>query len=351
MTRNLLNCNMSQTFGSVGCLKLSCRFILCTGTNINIGGKLAAKHYTIRSNNFLFDTVVCDNGYSANKAIHVRHSLIQKRLFFYSTLCTKEAILSGETDRYNGVWVDMTKNSLSEDDLTKVLLASLEAWKKDKIKAVWLQVPLSRGTVFSVSSKFGFQFHHAEGEKALLYLWMNTQQESRIPIFATHQVGVSGMAVRDDTKEVLVVKDKNRPFQLWKFPGGLSDLGEDIAATAEREVFEETGVKTEYQSVLAFRQQHKPPGAFGRSDLYVICRLKPLTYELNPCQEEIESCRWMSLEELKSEVQATSLTHIMAELVLYGLRHGFQQVDITSYQMASIYKGLKFHIFHRPFGS
>ncbi|XP_055895275.1 nucleoside diphosphate-linked moiety X motif 6-like isoform X2 [Biomphalaria glabrata] len=282
MTRNLLNCNMSQTFGSVGCLKLSCRFILCTGTNINIGGKLAAKHYTIRSNSFLFDTVVCDNGYSTNKAIHVRHSLIQKRLFFYSTLCTKEAILSGETDRYNGVWVDMTKNSLSEDDLTKVLL---------------------------------------------------------------------GMAVRDDTKEVLVVKDKNRPFQLWKFPGGLSDLGEDIAATAEREVFEETGVKTEYQSVLAFRQQHKPPGAFGRSDLYVICRLKPLTYELNPCQEEIESCRWMSLEELKSEVQATSLTHIMAELVLYGLRHGFQQVDITSYQMASIYKGLKFHIFHRPFGS
>ena len=30
----------------------------------------------------------------------------------------------------------------------------------------------------------------------------------------------------------------------WKFPGGLSNFGEDIPDTAVREVWEETGIKT-----------------------------------------------------------------------------------------------------------
>ena len=32
--------------------------------------------------------------------------------------------------------------------------------------------------------------------------------------------------------------------QRWKFPGGLSDLGEGICSTAVREVLEETGIET-----------------------------------------------------------------------------------------------------------
>ncbi|KAH9499478.1 Nucleoside diphosphate-linked moiety X motif 6 [Bulinus truncatus] len=279
----------------------------------------------------------------------LRSSIVPYRLFSMGPTHRKDLeIFSGKTDRYNGIWVDLSQKSFCAEELIKLLSGSLDLWKSQNIRTVWLKVFLSQGIIFTVASKFGFIFHHAEGNEALLYLWMNPQSESRIPLFATHQVGVSGMALKEDTKEVLVVKDKNRPFQLWKFPGGLSDLGEDIATTAEREVLEETGVETEYQSVLAFRQQHNPPGAFGRSDLYVICRLRPKTFELIPCEEEIESCRWMPLEELKAEVQATSLTHKMAELALYGLEHGFDRVDINSYQMASIYKGLKFHIFHRP---
>ena len=36
---------------------------------------------------------------------------------------------------------------------------------------------------------------------------------------------------------------------MWKFPGGLSELNEDIGSTAEREVLEETGVRSSKISI------------------------------------------------------------------------------------------------------
>ena len=159
----------------------------------------------------------------------------------------------------------------------------------------------------------------------------------------------SGIVFNEKTNEALVVKDKNRSYSsLWKFPGGLSDLGEDIAVTAQREVFEETGVRSEFKSVLAFRQQHTHPGAFGRSDLYYLCRLKPLTFELNPCQEEIEACEWMHIDQLVQEVHASSMTLSVARLMKSGLAHGFDTVDLVATPMQSIYKGLTYNIYHKP---
>ena len=54
----------------------------------------------------------------------------------------------------------------------------------------------------------------------------------------------------NDKREVLLVKDKHKGA-LWKFPGGLSDHGEGIGEAAVREVWEETGVETEFRSVLS----------------------------------------------------------------------------------------------------
>jgi hypothetical protein len=40
-----------------------------------------------------------------------------------------------------------------------------------------------------VGAKYGFKYHHAENDQAVLYKWLLTEKESKIPIFATHQVG------------------------------------------------------------------------------------------------------------------------------------------------------------------
>ena len=106
---------------------------------------------------------------------------------------------------------------------------------------------------------------------------------------------------------------------------------------------------SEFLSVLAFRQQHHQPGAFGRSDIFIVCRLKPLNFDIDHCHNEISHCKWMSLEELYTNTAEISpITHRMCRLLLSGLQNGFNEVDIKPKEMKSIYKGLKYKLYHRP---
>ncbi|XP_070196722.1 nucleoside diphosphate-linked moiety X motif 6-like [Littorina saxatilis] len=106
----------------------------------------------------------------------------------------------------------------------------------------------------------------------------------------------------------------------------------------------------EFKSIVAFRQQHEQPGAFGRSDFYVLCRLQPLTYDLKPCSEEILQCRWMTVGELRSQSNKSSLTVRLTDIVQRGLDKGFDHVDIGLEQHRSLYRGMTFKLFFRPLG-
>jgi ADP-ribose pyrophosphatase YjhB (NUDIX family) len=144
---------------------------------------------------------------------------------------------------------------------------------------------------------YGFKFHHAEGDEATMLLWLPTNSESVVPPFATHHCGVGcALTVKkgDDTK-ILLVKEKSKQ-SAWKLPGGYVNLGEDFSAAAVREVFEETGVKSEFESVLTVRHSHKIQ--FGRSDVYIICRMKALSEDIQ-IDSEIEDAKWISLQEFK----------------------------------------------------
>ena len=103
----------------------------------------------------------------------------------------------------------------------------------------------------------------------------------------------------------------------------------------------------EFQSVLAFRQHHHLPMAFGQSDLYFICRMKPLTYKIIPCPDEVLKCQWLPVCELQLSPLATQLSNRVAELVLKGLREGFSQFDIGSEEWPSIISDHTYHLFLR----
>lgn len=87
-----------------------------------------------------------------------------------------------------------------------------------------------------------------------------------------------------------------------KLPGGLVNPGEDISEAVEREVLEETGIKSKFVSLCAFRESHK--GLFGNSDLYCICILKldgkayDKINEASPVPQETEiaATKWMALD-------------------------------------------------------
>lgn len=118
----------------------------------------------------------------------------------------------------------------------------------------------------------------------------------------------------NDKREVLLVKDKYKGA-MWKFPGGLSDHGEGIGEAAVREVWEETGVETEFRSVLSMRHQHDVQ--FGNSDLYFVCRLMLKAgggLDINKCNDEIAEACWMPLEQFKKETRHSMLA-VVADML------------------------------------
>ncbi len=62
-----------------------------------------------------------------------------------------------------------------------------------------------------------------------------------------------------------------------------------------REVFEETGVETEFQTVVCFRHWHGY--RYGKSDIYFVCRLNPLSTTITMQTREIQECIWMPVDD------------------------------------------------------
>ncbi|KAG8592822.1 hypothetical protein GDO81_000637 [Engystomops pustulosus] len=253
----------------------------------------------------------------------------------------------GKVDRFGGVSVRLQPGHQRDE-------AAFRSWLQDAIKrwseegriAVWMHVPIMLSGLITCAASEGFTFHHAENDTSTLTLWLK-DGPNRLPGNATHQVGVAGAVLDEVSGKVLVVQDRNKTVNAWKFPGGLSDPGEDIGATAVREVFEETGIKSEFQSLLSIRQQHKHPGAFGKSDMYIICRLKPLSYNINFCSQECLRCEWMDLKELAYTSNTTPITSRIAKLLFYGYREGFHNIDLTVRTFPAVYSGLFYSLYHK----
>ena len=102
--------------------------------------------------------------------------------------------------------------------------------------------------------------------------WLDKASINKFPSFATHYVGVGGLVLSKDRQKILAIQEQKPIIEgLWKLPGGLVETGESIPEACIREVFEETGVKTSFQSILGFREVLN--FKFGQPDLYFVCML------------------------------------------------------------------------------
>ena len=174
------------------------------------------------------------------------------------------------------------------------LAHSLDAWEDEGYKVVWLEIPISKSALVPGAVEAGFTYHHANETDVLLT--RRLEEGAVIPPYATHYIGVGGV-VLSYTNEILVVSERYREYNpnrrgpAYKLPGGALQAGEHIADAAVREVLEETGVKTKFESLVCFRHWHGY--RYGKSDIYFVCRLHPLSEEINIQEEEIAVSRWM----------------------------------------------------------
>lgn len=203
-------------------------------------------------------------------------------------------ILPHVVNRFNGI--EINTDDLPQDPAVfeKRLSAALTKWIQDQRLLVWLHLPIEQAALIPVATAAGFVFHHSEPHYTLLVRQLQT--DALVPGYATHYIGAGGVVI-NRRQELLVVSERHRssarPY--YKLPGGALHPGEHLADGVIREVYEETGVETKFEAVVCWRHWHGY--RYGKSDIYFICRLSPLTEAIDLDAWEIEECRWMPVEE------------------------------------------------------
>jgi 8-oxo-dGTP pyrophosphatase MutT (NUDIX family) len=203
-------------------------------------------------------------------------------------------VLPFKTNPYSGVLPNPANLPTTAKAFKEQLSFSLEQWRSEGYKIVWLEIPVVKAKLVAPATKLGFVFHHAT--ETYLMMTLKLAADAGMLHYATHYAGVGGV-VLDEQNNILVVRenmreDKPTPFKL---PGGFVDVGEHLEAAAVREVWEETGIKAKFESLVCVRLWHA--NRFGKSDFYFVCRLSPLTFDITPQEAEIAECRWMPVAE------------------------------------------------------
>ncbi|CAL9014970.1 unnamed protein product [Prunus brigantina] len=251
--------------------------------------------------------------------------------------------LVGTNDPYGGVIVHINE-PMDPATFLSLITSSIAHWKLQGKKGVWIKLPLDRVNLVEAAVKEGFWYHHAEPDYLMLVYWI-PQTPHTLPANATHRVGI-GAFVINPNREVLVVQEKSGLLQgkgVWKFPTGVVDEGEDICAAAVREVKEETGIDSEFVEILAFRQSHK--SFFEKSDLFFVCMMQPLSFDIQKHDQEIEAAQWMAFEEYAAQpfVQKNELLNYINDICkakIDGQYSGFSPVptmSISDQKMSYLY--------------
>ncbi len=103
--------------------------------------------------------------------------------------------------------------------------------------------------------------------------------------------------VFNDKQQVLMVKEMDE--QLYSFPGGWCDIGVSPQENAKREVFEESGIVCEIESLVAvfFRDLYKKSNPNLISEYVIYFKAKAIGGSLNP-NHEIEEAGFYDLNQL-----------------------------------------------------
>lgn len=106
-----------------------------------------------------------------------------------------------------------------------------------------------------------------------------------------------------------------------------------------REVYEETNIQTEFDSLISLRHTHN--AMFDCSDMYIIVSLKPLSENIEKCEREIAECKWMDIDEYLQHPDVHELNRFFVHKYLDYVKknikiectHGIHQILKKTYTL------------------
>ncbi len=201
-------------------------------------------------------------------------------------------MLISEKNAFAGRIVDPDALPADAHEFARELMSSVPAWRAEGIRVVWLRLPIARSEFVPIAVAAGFVYHHAD--ESGLMLIARLVDGSHAPPYATHYIGAGGAVFTEDRK-LLVIQERHHTRRHYKLPGGALHPGEHIVDAVCREVEEETGIRTEFLSLVCFRHWHGY--RHGKSDIYFVTRLKPLNLDISIDPSEIAEAFWMPVDE------------------------------------------------------
>lgn len=232
--------------------------------------------------------------------------------------------LTATTNPFRGIVPEPTALPEDPQAFRQRLHHSLQIWQQEGGLVVWLEIPIHRAQLIPVAVEAGFSFHHSD--ETYLMLTRRLVSDAFIPPYATHYIGAGGVVI-NDAQELLVVSERyrRRKGPAYKLPGGALQPGEHLAEAVMREVLEETGVQTQFEALVCFRHWHGY--RHGKSDIYFVCRLKPLSLDIAMQTEEISECLWMPVNTFLNDHNVSPFNKQIVQATLEGRGLAPSQVE------------------------
>lgn len=97
---------------------------------------------------------------------------------------------------------------------------------------------------------------------------------------------------------------------------------------AIREVLEETGVQTKFDSLVCIRHalggENRVSFGFGCSDLYIVIALKPETQDITKCEREIARCEWMDFDKYLAHPKVHQMNRLFLQTFISNEARGIK---------------------------
>ena len=202
-------------------------------------------------------------------------------------LVTDHTTIKIREDRYGGIIIDESTVNQPLEELEECLVKIISTHGNKNL--IWITLPIGRSNYIPVFTNYDFNFYDCS-EKSITLLKKLTHNPTT-PTATNHTIGV-GAFIRNEN-DILVIKDSI--YKTYKLPGGYIDNKENISQALKREVIEETGINIEMESIVSIG--HFSPGQFNESNIYIVCKAKPLSTLINIADsQEIIEARWINID-------------------------------------------------------
>ncbi|HEY7340660.1 MAG TPA: NUDIX domain-containing protein [Ktedonobacterales bacterium] len=141
-----------------------------------------------------------------------------------------------------------------------------------------------------------------------------------------YSVGAGAVVLFGD-KILLVQMGYGQHENHWAIPGGYVEPGETADLTAQREVFEETGVNAEVRGLIAVRSRIHP----DENSTYLIFLLQATSEDAHADGIEVRDARFFGLDEAFSLPNITPLSRIFVAKAREGHLRIFEQTAVPAY--------------------